>query len=269
MGGGSAALYRYDDFDDNNLDARWTETLGEGSVVEQNQRVELTAPAGGWQRFGQQWDGTIDVDSIMPIQIPSKDNSGNLKITSKLWTTSDPGSGWYGKLELWWDASAQLYKVKGGWFDGDDLLYSSTRNLTSMTDSIWIRSRYKENWGDTTITFYYNFDGGNDWYQIETAQTVPLGNEPWQHIIRLDNDQTSERTIYVTEATSGAGVSLLQYAQTGTSATIDGESIEIAEQVVQKYGNFMAYIDGSGNLKIKQIVVSENNQQIGTGASHL
>jgi hypothetical protein len=55
----------------------------------------------------------------------------------------------------------------------------------------------------------------------------------------------------------------------GTSATIDGESIEVAEQVVQKYGNYMAYIDGSGNLKIKQIAITENDQQIGTGASHL
>ncbi len=58
---------------------------------------------------------------------------------------------------------------------------------------------------------------------------------------------------------------------TGISSTLHGEAVEIAEKVIERYGNYVVYIDSSGVLKIKDSSITDfsTDVPIAVSASHL
>lgn len=106
---------------------------------------------------------------------------------------------------------------------------------------------------------------------------VPSGSWTWDDVQNLDFEIYCENTdegyaqqmlvwnmlVKVTYASSSA--------DGGISATLDGESVEIAEQVIERYGDYVVYIDSSQNLKIKDASISDfsSDVEIATSAEHL
>jgi len=264
--------YLYDDFDDNSLDARWSEWSGTsgagGSLTEQNQRIEAGVngragpPAAAYQGFnadiGESWDSytkvTLDAPTVSDYVYGGPVHQ-NLT-----------GNG-YVRVFLYY-FSPTTYRIQYDAYDGvNNDNQQQVKNISN--EYVWFRTRYIPGEGDTFIRSFYSETeptADEDWTEISypTASPVPDPADVTEvGMYRYNTDFGVDHAFYFdfwNQWGVGSG------ASSGVAATLDGEAVEIAGQIIERYSDYIVYIDSSQNLKIKR---SDPSDVIATGAEHL
>lgn len=207
----SEALYplepfEFDDFDDNILDSRWDYELGNGSTVEQNERLEITIDAEDEYDFGQTFTED-EIDVWTKVTLPTAfENFTQIEVI-------DTVSGDYANVELEGDGSGTAFIINMRWKDSvgtADLLGGSIS--VGSNNSVWMRLRYLPSKGDTYIRGFYALTdptvfGGGGW--IEGARNFPrtptLANNSNRQEFKTQTDNVTDQTIFWDFALRGRG----------------------------------------------------------------
>ncbi len=281
----------YDEFDDSAIDPAWTQGTGNDMIEDAAEGGTINYASDGaavraelWQEYPAAGDYTTTMDIVVRVKVDTSMVKGGSEYNCEFnWTLWDDNIGC--EISLWWIAE----QYPGG---GDNegaprhiIQRYYITDVEDVRDEIELQAPFTNDWcllryahDNEELKMWYSPDPFTQWYDITNAgvtthygQVGGHGDYGWGFAVahlQQASPLSGQYRGYVDWFREGSGFGA---TSSGTSATLDGEAVEIAEQVIERYGDYIVYIDSSNILKIKDSSITDfsTDVPIAVSASHL
>ncbi len=283
-----------DEFDDSAIDGAWTQA-GAGTMLEDGAEggtinfatVPALQLAGLYQEYPNAGDYSTTIDLVQRVKVDATMTQGGDELYTKnafiLWDNDiniEINLGWI----------ADKYFAGGDNLGADRYMLETTYDTIAETetDTIEIPAPITNGWCYTRMAhvagelkLFFSPDPFTQWYDItpvgvSTYQGQVGGTGGYGWGFEIDHSQSHNIACngnyrgYTDFIRDSSGFSA-GGASSGISATLDGEAVEISEQVIERYGDYIVYIDSSNILKIKDSSITDftTDVPIAVSATHL